>query len=254
MSWASCGDVRLIVCVRTDFLLFLPTSAPGMRQVLSFYTSTSRVSAEGDVHMSDEAVSGLGTALAFLKSALFGAIIQIVETRPRPQQQLQYDTNNDDEYADATTPSLNDPTRPPFSPQDQNLHPEDADPHIPTKPARRKPHQPLEQAQEPLKLTDLVPDVGYFLAGGLSGITSRTATAPLDRLKVYLIAQTSNASQAVEAAKSGAAIKATRQGAKTLWIACRELWAAGGVRSLFAGTSEPQSSGDGSVVDADGFR
>jgi solute carrier family 25 phosphate transporter 23/24/25/41 len=92
------------------------------------------------------------------------------------------------------------------------------------KPARRK-----------LKLTDLVPDVGYFIAGGVSGITSRTVTAPLDRLKVYLIAQTTNAEDAVQAAKSGAPIKAGRQGMRTLVNACKDLWAAGGIRSLFAG-------------------
>lgn len=98
------------------------------------------------------------------------------------------------------------------------------DPYIPIKPARRK-----------LKLTDLVPDVGYFVAGGLSGITSRTVTAPLDRLKVYLIAQTTNAQDAVQAAKSGSPVKAGRQGVRTLVNACKELWAAGGIRSLFAG-------------------
>jgi hypothetical protein len=98
------------------------------------------------------------------------------------------------------------------------------DPYIAIKPARRK-----------LKLTDLVPDVGYFIAGGVSGITSRTVTAPLDRLKVYLIAQTTNANDAVEAAKSGAPIKAGRQGMRTLVNACKDLWAAGGIRSLFAG-------------------
>lgn len=98
------------------------------------------------------------------------------------------------------------------------------DPYIAIKPARRK-----------LKLTDLVPDVGYFIAGGVSGITSRTVTAPLDRLKVYLIAQTTNSNDALQAAKSGAPIKAGRQGMRTLVNACKDLWAAGGIRSLFAG-------------------
>jgi len=100
----------------------------------------------------------------------------------------------------------------------------EADPHIPIKPARRK-----------LKLTDLVPDVGYFVAGGVSGITSRTVTAPLDRLKVYLIAQTTNTNDALQAAKSGAPVQAGRQGMRTLVNACKDLWAAGGIRSLFAG-------------------
>ena len=52
----------------------------------------------------------------------------------------------------------------------------------------------------------------------------------------YLIAQTGNAQEAIEAAKSGAAIQATKQSAKTLRNAVNDLWAAGGIKSLFAGT------------------
>lgn len=37
---------------------------------------------------------------------------------------------------------------------------------------------------------DILNSVGYFLAGGLSGVVSRTCTAPLDRIKVFLIART----------------------------------------------------------------
>lgn len=116
------------------------------------------------------------------------------------------------------------------------------DPYIPIKPARRKELENLHQEgtalqgqQKELKLMDFVPNVGYFLAGGLSGITSRTATAPLDRLKVYLIAQTDVAEEAVSAAKSGRTGTALQHGVKTLWNACRDLWAAGGMRSMFAG-------------------
>ncbi|KAF2861707.1 mitochondrial carrier [Piedraia hortae CBS 480.64] len=118
-----------------DYLLFIPTNSPGMAAVLNFYNNTVKFTAEGDVHLSDEALSGFG----------------------------------------------------------------------------------------------------YFIAGGLSGITSRTLTAPLDRLKVYLIAQTGNAEDAIQAAKSGNAVKATAHGMATLVNACKELWAAGGIRSLFAG-------------------
>lgn len=123
----------------------------------------------------------------------------------------------------------------------QTLEEEEAiedDPYIPIKPARRKGLEALhdeEEGQQKMKLTDFVPNVGYFLAGGLSGITSRTVTAPLDRLKVYLIAQTDVAEEAVSAAKHGRAGFALQHGVKTLWIACKELWAAGGMRSLFAG-------------------
>ena len=189
------------------------------------------------MHLSDEALSGLGNTFHFLKYSLFGAIIQIYEkppprasrnlrhpthvTRPPEQDDLDTDTTMIDEEHSA-----------------QLVH-EDEDPHIPTKPARRKAalpeEDPAQDAENP-RLTDFVPTLGYFAAGGLSGITSRTATAPLDRLKVYLIAQTGTAAEAVQAAKSGAAIQVAKHSTRTLWNACKELWAAGGIRSLFAGT------------------
>lgn len=53
-----------------------------------------------------------------------------------------------------------------------------------------------------------VPHPGYFVAGGVAGIVSRTSTAPLDRLKVYLIAQTGVTEEAVVAVKSGNLLRA----------------------------------------------
>jgi solute carrier family 25 phosphate transporter 23/24/25/41 len=85
------------------------------------------------------------------------------------------------------------------------------------------------------KLTENTPQLGYFIAGGMAGAVSRTATAPLDRLKVYLIAKTSSGAAAVHAAKGGAPVKAAATASKTLVDAVKELWRAGGIRSLFAG-------------------
>jgi solute carrier family 25 (mitochondrial phosphate transporter), member 23/24/25/41 len=188
--------------------------------------------------MSDQAISGAGeTYLDFLQTAMFGAILQLVRP-PRARASLPPSREpieeGLEEETDITRPDLTSHTKPI---DDYHLFEEEMteeDPHIPLKPARRK-H--TSEEQEPLKLTDFVPDVGYFIAGGLSGITSRTATAPLDRLKVYLIAQTGVAQDALSAAKSGAAVQATKQGMRTLVNACQELWAAGGIRSLFAGES-----------------
>lgn len=77
----------------------------------------------------------------------------------------------------------------------------------------------------------------------MAGMISRTATAPLDRLKVYLIAQTSRKDAAIDAAKSGSPVKAVRHLGKPLIDAMKDLWAAGGMRSLFAGAFAPSGYG-----------
>lgn len=225
-----------------DFLLFIPTNAPGLKAVFSFYQSTSKLSAEGDVQMSDEALQGLGTVLAFLQSALFGAVTQLVKPAKRPSTDRQ--TSDGAEHTAPVSMWQGSESRPQL--QHDNSNTIDDDPYIPLKPARRKEatrdgdvvpdgQQSQVTGKKDVKLTDFVPNVGYFLAGGLGGITSRTLTAPLDRLKVYLIAQTDTADVAVHAIKKGRALAATKHGARTLLLAWNELWAAGGVRSLFAG-------------------
>lgn len=92
-----------------------------------------------------------------------------------------------------------------------------------------------EEEEDTLSLTDFLPVSGYFLAGGLAGMVSRTATAPLDRLKVYLIAQVSPKDTIDKAIKEGSPVAAVSNFSKNLIDACKELWRAGGIRSLFAG-------------------
>ena len=87
-------------------------------------------------------------------------------------------------------------------------------------------------------LTMLLPKSGYFVAGAVAGGVSRTATAPLDRLKVYLLVNTKTSTNAaLAAAKSGRPLMAIRSAAKPVAEAISSLYAAGGLRTFFAGRS-----------------
>lgn len=85
-------------------------------------------------------------------------------------------------------------------------------------------------------LTDYLPEPGYFVAGAAAGGLSRTATAPLDRLKVHLLVNTTpRADMAVTALRQGRPLLAVYNACKPITDGFRELWRAGGIRSLFAG-------------------
>lgn len=85
-------------------------------------------------------------------------------------------------------------------------------------------------------LTEFIPDPGYFVAGAIAGGVSRTATAPLDRLKVYLLVNTkSETATAVNALKSGKPVNAVKNAARPLGDAVRDLYRAGGLRGFFTG-------------------
>lgn len=100
------------------------------------------------------------------------------------------------------------------------------------------------------KLTQYVPHPGYFLAGALAGGISRTATAPFDRLKVYLLVNTraSTPTPAAKAAKAAKAATAAVTGKPLPDVAVRKtgrpirdaivnLYRAGGLRTFFAGAT-----------------
>lgn len=90
------------------------------------------------------------------------------------------------------------------------------------------------------RLTQYLPEPGYFLAGALAGGISRTATAPLDRLKVYLLVNTkTQAGVAANAAKQGQPLAAARTASKPIGDAVHALWKAGGFRTFFAGKQHP---------------
>jgi solute carrier family 25 phosphate transporter 23/24/25/41 len=223
--------------------LFLPTDTktPALKAVLSYYSSAVAVNAEGDTSIREDTLEGLGTSPQFLKS-LFGAIIKIAEPPP-PSPSFPTRPH-------LSSTALSDPISPPRSEVNDKmfdfhhghfiegtLGPNYMDPLF--KPNPENGNRSLfstRVASAKALLIEILPDAGYFFAGGVAGAVSRTATAPLDRLKVYLIANV-EARHPVAAAKQAGAAATVKNAGRPLVVALQELWRAGGMRSLFAGRS-----------------
>jgi solute carrier family 25 phosphate transporter 23/24/25/41 len=231
----------------------LPNDTPGLKAVLSYYSSTVTLNAEGDTQLRDEYIDSLGTAPTFF-SVLFGSISTIATFNRRRgqsshlQPQRESQTPSPESSAD---PNLDLPKPLDYllsGPHDTNQDTSSLVSHH-VMPAQFRHVEPdftddvdvtprlKKKNRSGMRLTFLLPDPGYFAAGGIAGVISRTATAPLDRLKVYLIANTGTVKSSLSAAKKGDAVKAVRQVGRPLIEATKELWRAGGMRSLFAGVS-----------------
>lgn len=183
-----------------------------------------KMNPEGDVQISDDTIQGLGTTQYFLHS-FFGCIFLIAQTPPYSSlsQSPPFEMISSPSPAFASSQFL------PPRPDEENN-------------ALLSEEQTGNVESFGTMLIACVPNPGYFVAGGLAGIVSRTSTAPLDRLKVYLIAQTNVAEEAVAAAKHGNIIKAALNAWRPLATATKELWEAGGMRSLYAGKLRYSSS------------
>ncbi|KAM0335593.1 hypothetical protein ACHAQA_000641 [Verticillium albo-atrum] len=189
-----------------DFLLFMPVhhgSAP-LEAVLSFYSSIVTLSAEGDSMVSEETLEGLETFISDREDMEVTVLQSYVTALDAAHAEERATIAKSLRLGPDTIPSTTD-------------------------------HSSQVRPKE-IKLTSYIPDPGYFLAGAVAGGVSRTATAPLDRLKVYLLVNTKSSSDtALAALKQGRPLAALANAGKPFGDAFRDLWQAGGMRSLFAG-------------------
>lgn len=207
-----------------DFLLFLPLHSPtDLHAVLSYYSATGNLNPEGDVHIND--LQGLGTDHPFLKPHLLAIQHLLYNIISLPALSSLFHSA----HAEANQFSHQGPV------YENELLSIDGDFNVEWLTIPQTIAMRMFFRYYGRRLTENTPQLGYFLAGGIAGAVSRTATAPLDRLKVYLIAQTGFKQSTVRAAKDGAPLAAAGNASKTLFDAFKELWRAGGIRSLFAG-------------------
>ncbi|KAI1099748.1 mitochondrial carrier [Jackrogersella minutella] len=239
-----------------NFLLFMPNtdSTTTLRAVFTFYSDILTLNSEGDSVVSEETLKGLGTNLLYI---LLGSIVRLASPGlPPDQEDFDFPSSSASECGEnhesrtAVTPvstSSKSANMSAAMAQSYNQHTSDAaatSADIVFKATKPEPLVPegieiepsLSEKSKRSMLIKYIPDSGYFIAGAVAGGISRTATAPLDRLKVYLLVNTTSSANVVaEAAKKGQPIRALKHAGRPLVTAVGDIYKAGGVRGFFAG-------------------
>ncbi|KAI1353205.1 mitochondrial carrier domain-containing protein [Xylaria sp. FL0043] len=254
-----------------DFLLFMPNkdATTTLQTVFTFYSDILTLSSEGDSVMSESSLEGIGTMTGFLLSVFFGSIIRIAFPNWRPSGQTPRPpaasesslSPSHSSYSSSLPESdVHPPSRATDDPGDMNPAALQSCARVSDAGTTTTGSSGASDAVRGATLADLstsqdaqietatrdkvkksvlmnyVPDPGYFIAGAVAGGVSRTATAPLDRLKVYLLVNTkSHTNIALDAAKKGRPIDAVKNAGRPLLAAISDLYKSGGVRGFFAG-------------------
>ncbi|KAJ9133552.1 hypothetical protein NKR23_g10637 [Pleurostoma richardsiae] len=189
-----------------DFLLFMPHDGGSpLAAALSFYSSIATLNAEGDSMVSEETLEGLGLPISEREATerMAGMYQSHTAMHEGTSSRTETITESDQDWGDI------------------HDHPLD--------------FLKTEQTAK-FRLTQYLPEPGYFVAGALAGGISRTATAPFDRLKVYLLVNTKAVTnKSLDAAKHGHPLVALQKASRPISSAVMDLWKTGGFRTFFAG-------------------
>lgn len=141
--------------VKRDFLLFMPATAPNLREVMSYYQETHHINPEGDVSISDDTIYGLG--IHFLHS-LFGSIFLVATTPPLSASVFAESFDSLDMAASAEDA---------LSTASQSLPPRY---DVGELSAAVSAEQKALAQNVASVLIGCFPDIEYFVAGGIAGI------------------------------------------------------------------------------------
>ena len=202
-----------------------------LQGALSYYSHIVTLTSEGDSLVSDDTLEGLGTTGDLIQT-LFGTLIMLA--KPSIQQRPFYPPPPTMSLPDALEEEEPEEVR---TTGEGVVPPHDTSAQDAAEAARIQHELDSEDALHDgsFRLTQYLPHPGYFLAGAIAGGVSRTATAPLDRLKVYLLVNTTKPLNPLEAVKGGHMLGALKNVGRPVLDAVKDLWRAGGFRTFFAG-------------------